>query len=217
MRQGDLSKPLLERLPQYLDYLRNVPDEYSHNISSAAIARALGFGEVLVRKDLGLVSGAGKPRVGYVTDELIAQLEKTLNFRETNAVIIGAGKLGNALRDYGGFTEYGVRIVAAFDCDGEKINRADPKKSVYPMSELKNYCLYNNVGIAIITVPARRAQEVCDLAVSSGVGAIWNFAPVRLKVPESMPVKSENLASSLALLAGQLKTAQNDQPIQGGR
>jgi redox-sensing transcriptional repressor len=45
------------------------------------------------------------------------------------------------------------------------------------------------------------AQGIADSLVRSGIRAIWNFALVRLNVPEGVLVQNENLASSLAMLS----------------
>lgn len=202
--KGTLTRPMLERIPEYLKYLRTAETENVRSVSATTVSRALGLGEVMVRKDLGSVSGEGRPKTGYDTSALISRLEGILDFGgAASAVVIGAGKLGYALCGYRGFAEYGISITAAFDTDsGKTLNPASPCP-VYPLSELKSYCLFHNVGIAIITVPADSAQAVCDIAVAGGVRAIWNFAPVKLTLPETVPVKNENLASSLALLAAQ--------------
>jgi redox-sensing transcriptional repressor len=206
MRQIKLSKPLLERLPAYLKYLKTLPQEQNETISATVLSRALGLGEVQVRKDLGMVSGAGRPKVGYEIGTLTEQLEKLLDSGNTvTAVLIGAGKLGNAIRDYDGFAEYRIRIIAAFDNDAGKINTMGTEKAVYPMSELKDYCLYHDVSIAILTVPEDQAQQVCDKVVAAGIRAVWNFAPRRLIVPDNVQIRNENLASSLALLADKVR------------
>ena len=44
-----------------------------------------------------------------------------------------------------------------------------------------------------------------DLLVSCGIQAIWNFASVRLEVPENIVVQNENLAASATTLRLQLK------------
>lgn len=202
MRRSELNLPMIQRLPMYSGYLRGLDTEY---VSSTAIARALGLGEVQVRKDLGMISGSGKPKIGYETKVLKGQLENILNFTHpVAAIVIGAGKLGEALLGYSGFTEYGVQITAAFDMDESKTGTVYSGKQILPMSGLTSYCLYHGVGIAIIAVPAAQAQDVCDKAVSAGVKAIWNFAPTRLKVPEDVSVRNENLAASVAMLALQV-------------
>ena len=112
----DISKAVLKRLPAYLSYLKNITDHASPNISATALAAALGMGEVQVRKDLAMVSRGGRPKVGYNRLSLIDDIEQFLGYdNTTDAVLIGAGKLGQALLDYKGFEAYGLNILAAFD------------------------------------------------------------------------------------------------------
>ena len=116
MEKSLISKATLGRIPGYLSMLRELPPEQHPYISATAIAKALSLGEVQVRKDLASVSGAGKPKLGYVTGELIEKLESCLGYNHlTSAVLVGAGKLGRALLQYDEFQKYGVKITAAFD------------------------------------------------------------------------------------------------------
>ena len=62
-----------------------------------------------------------------------------------------------------------------------------------------------NIHIGIICVPAKYAQKICDTLVSSGVLAIWNFAPVHLQVPDGIIVQNENMGASLAILSNKLQ------------
>ena len=117
MNGYSIPKATLGRLPRYLEYLRTLP-EIRRTISATAIAKALSLGDVQVRKDLAVVSGAGKPKIGYETDKLISDIEGHLGYKRlTNAVLVGAGKLGRALLDYDGFEDFGVKIIAGFDCN----------------------------------------------------------------------------------------------------
>ncbi|MBQ1438029.1 MAG: redox-sensing transcriptional repressor Rex [Ruminococcus sp.] len=195
--QSAISRATLGRLPAYLQLLESVTSEH---ISATAVARALGLGEVLVRKDLSLVCGKGKPKTGYVTDALKASLKAALGVNNvTPAVLVGAGKLGKALLDYNGFRDYGMEIIAAFDKNAGK-NRKAAGKPVYSMEHLRRFCLMHDVKIGIITVPADAAQSVCDQLIASGIEAVWNFSPVMLKVPQGIALQNENLALSLAHL-----------------
>lgn len=105
---------------------------------------------------------------------------------------------------YQGFNAYGLNIVAAFDTDPNLINTQEAGKSILPLSQMKQFCEERRVRIGIITVPAACAQEVCEMMLESGILAIWNFAPVRLNVPDTILVQNENMASSLALLRSHL-------------
>lgn len=205
MNNQKIPESVLARLPVYLHYLKSFDIKKGDTISSAAIAKSLKLGEVQVRKDLAMVSGAGKPKIGYFATELISHLEEALGSKKcTNAVIVGAGKLGKALLCYEGFSEFGVHILAAFDLNPEKGEGLPSGKIVLPISMLKSFCSENDVKIGVITVPEGQAQRVCDELVDSKVSAIWNFAPARLEVPSEIKIKNENMAASVAVLSAGL-------------
>ena len=204
MNGYSIPKATLGRLPKYLEYLRSLTDA-QNTISATSIAKGLSLGDVQVRKDLASVSGTGRPKIGYKKDKLIADIECHLGYeRLTNAVLVGAGKLGRALLDYDGFESFGVRIIAGFDCNEHTIRIGNTEKSIFPIKDLKKYCSEKEVKLGIITVGQGSAQDVCDMLVESGIEAIWNFAPIALKVPRGVLLKQENLALSLAYLNNQL-------------
>lgn len=200
MKQIEVSRATMGRIPIYLKYLKDTK-LHTENISATALAKELGLGEVQVRKDLGAVSGAGRPKTGYNVSELINVLEKFLEHNENgNVVIVGAGKLGRALLDYGGFKDYGLEIMAAFDTAVSTPEKSNMGKPIYSMDILDDFCKENNIRIGVIAVPAHSAQEVCDRFVKNGIRAVWCFAPCTLEVPEGIPVQYENMALSLAYL-----------------
>lgn len=205
MEPKKISKSVLKRLPGYLAYLKNMPENSPPHISATALAGALGMGEVQVRKDLAMVSDGGRPKIGYLREALIDDIEQFLGYdNTTDAVLIGAGKLGQALMAYKGFDEYGLNILAAFDAR-PKIDKTDEGKPVYNIERLTQFCHANKVLMGIITVPAEAAQEVADLLISCGIKAIWNFAPTHLDVPSGILVQNENMATSLAVLSVHLQ------------
>lgn len=205
MKANQITRATLGRLPLYLNYLKQIESSGTTSISATTIAKALSLGEVQVRKDLASVSGAGKPKVGYESSDLIKRLEDTLGSNSiTSAVLVGAGKLGRALLDYNGFEEFGIKIIAAFDSNDEVIRFSKTSKDILPISTLSEYCKANNVKLGIITVGQGSAQQVCNMMEQSGIKAIWNFAPCNLEVSDGILVKNENLALSLAHLSNQL-------------
>ena len=207
MSSSSVTKATLGRVPQYLKFLKELPDDGFEYISATHIARELELGEVQVRKDLNAISGAGKPKLGYVTEELIQKLEDCLGCnRMTSAVLVGAGKLGKALLDYDGFEKFGVKIVAAFD-NNETVLSLEGRVEIHPIHQFEQFCKEHNVKLGIITVGEGSAQTVCEQMVSSGIEAIWNFAPCKLKVPKGTLVQNENLALSLAHLNNQLSNS----------
>ena len=205
METKKISKSVLKRLPGYLSYLKSIPESAPPHISATALANALGMGEVQVRKDLAMVSDGGRPKIGYLREGLIDDIEQFLGYdNTTDAVLIGAGKLGQALMAYKGFDDYGLNILAAFDAR-PKMERTDEGKPVYDISKLEQFCRSHKVLMGIITVPAESAQQVADQLVACGIKAIWNFAPTHLDVPGNILIQSENMATSLAVLSVHLQ------------
>jgi len=205
MERKKVSKSVLRRLPSYLGYLKSLDEESHVHISATALANALGMGEVQVRKDLAMVSDGGRPKIGYLREALIEDIEHFLGYNNTNdAVLIGAGKLGQALLDYQGFEEFGLNILAAFDVE-PKMEITEGGKHVYPISCLEDYCRENQVLMGIITVPGDQAQQVADRLIGCGIKAIWTFAHQLLEVPPHILVQYENMATSLAVLSMHLQ------------
>ena len=200
-----ISKAVLKRLPGYLAYLKSLQDQDHPYISATALANALGMGEVQVRKDLASVSDGGRPKIGYLRESLIEDIEQFLGYdNTTDAVLIGAGRLGQALMGYRGFEEYGLNVLAAFDTNPTCDHTEDGKPLLH-MDQLEQFCRAHKVLMGIITVPDCHAQEVCDKLISCGIKAIWNFAPIHLEVPSNILVQSENMATSLAVLSMHLQ------------
>ena len=205
MERKEISKSVLKRLPGYLSYLKSLPEGTATYISATALANALGMGEVQVRKDLAMVSDGGRPKIGYLRERLMEDISQFLGYdNTTDAILVGAGKLGQALMGYSGFEEYGLNILAGFDAK-PSAEKTEEGKPIYPMDRMEAFCAANQVLMGIITVPAQHAQTVCDQLIKSGIKAIWNFAPVHLNVPERIVVQSENMAVSLTALRMQLK------------
>lgn len=206
MEQGGISKLTLQRLPTYLTYLQSLPNDGGGTVSASSIASALGLGEVQVRKDLAAVSVAGKPKVGYRIDELRRDLEEFLGCGTRNrAVLVGVGNLGLALLSYGGFADYGLDIVAAFDKKSALVGTTVDGKPVLSIEELPAFLRRERVSIGILAVPGSAAQTCLNALIQGGVKAVWNFAPVHLTAPKGVLVQRENMASSLALLSYHLK------------
>ena len=205
MERKEISKSVLKRLPGYLSYLKSIPEGESVYISATALANALGMGEVQVRKDLAMVSDGGRPKIGYLRSQLVEDISQFLGYdNTTDAILVGAGKLGQALMGYKGFDAYGLNILAAFDA-APTADKTDDGKPIYHMDKLQGFCRENSVLMGIITVPAPYAQQVCDKLIECGIKAIWNCAPTHLDVPENILVQNENMATSLAVLSMHLQ------------
>lgn len=195
-----IPKATLARLPAYLRYLKGEAERGAVYVASASIARDMQLAAISVRKDLALVSSSGKPRLGFELARLIEDIEKLLGYRRyTNAIEMGAGRLGRAMLAYEGFDSYGIHVVAAFDSSPSKIG-AVAGKPIYPIERLQEIVVREAIEKAIVAVPKRSAQEVCDALVAAGVRAILNFAPIHLNVPDGVLIKCVDFAAMLATL-----------------
>ena len=192
--------PTLRRLPMYHHYLLTLRDEGRPFGSCTLISEALNLYPTQVRKDLAVTGIVGKPKVGYSVEELIDAIESFLSWNDHHsAFLVGVGGLGSALIRYPGFERYGFDIVAGFDMDAKKVGTVIHGKRVLDVDKLPGLAARMHVHLGIIAVPAGAAQVIADVMVRGGIRAIWNFAPIGLKVPEGVVVHNEDLAASLAV------------------
>ncbi len=201
-----ISKATIARMPLYLHFLQEENSKGSQYISSTVIAQNIAVSSVLVRKDLALVSSEpGRPKLGFGVSRLIVDIEKFLGYDNiSDAIIVGVGGLGRAFLGYEGFKNNGLNVVAAFDVNEKLVGSLIAGKPVLHMDELASFVKARRILIGIVTVPKSVAQEVVNKLVEAGVRAIWNFAPAPLRVPKNIVIKTEDLAASLAMLAGKL-------------
>jgi redox-sensing transcriptional repressor len=200
-----IPQPSLARLPQYHHYLVDLAAKGITQTTCSVIGRDLGLIPVQVRKDLQHTGIIGRPKTGYSVAELIQAIETFLGWNNINeAFLVGAGNLGTALLGHERFSKFGLRIVAAFDTDPAKEGQWIHEKAVLPLEELADLAQRMSIHLGIITTPPEAAQAVVDEMVKGGIQAIWNFAPVKLKVPEHIIVHNEDLYSTLATLSWKL-------------
>jgi redox-sensing transcriptional repressor len=206
--QREIPEPTLRRLPQYCHYLTTLIRDGVGTVSCSQIGAELALPPIQVRKDLQIAGIGGRPKVGYSVPALVNALETYLGWNNAKeAFLIGAGKLGTALLGYPRFSKFGLNIVAAFDVDPAKIGQSIRDCLVLPLDKLPDLARRMSIHIGILTVPAAAAQATANLLVNSGIVAIWNFAPLTLKVPKNIIVHNEDLYSSLATLSVKLTKA----------
>lgn len=196
------------RLSVYLRLLDEVSAEGERTLSSDALAARAGTTAAQVRKDLSFFGTFGKRGMGYSVPALSSALRSILGLeRRWRVAVVGAGKIGKALLGYQDFKRQGFSIEAVFDADGDKVGQEWHGLRILPDAELEKV-LADGFDIAIVAVPGEVAQSVVDRVVSVGVRAILNFAPVKLRVPEGVALKSVNMALELEGLSFALANAQ---------
>ncbi len=201
-----ISDITLRRIPRYLNYVKQLKSEGRTHVSASRIGEILGVHHTQVRKDLAMAGLVGIPKVGHKIEDVIPVLESFLNWDNiSDAFLVGAGNLGAAIMGYNGFQKTGIKIVAAFDTDVRKVGKEISGVEILPIHKFPSLAERMHIHIGIITSPADTAQDIADMMVENGIQAIWNFAPIPLKVPEDIIVENVDLYSSLAVLSKKLK------------
>lgn len=196
-----LSRATVSRLPRYLRLLDDVRESQT-TISSGELADAAGVNPANVRRDLSDLGFQGTRGVGYSVADLRSRIKKELGIEGRRKVaIVGAGNLGTALARYNGLSQRGFDVVAIYDVDPKRIGSDVGELPVSDASRIQAECRDGLFDMAILAVPASAAQKVADQLVAAGVSSILNFAPVRVSVPEQVPVRQVDLSTELQILS----------------
>ena len=202
MKEQTISKATIDRLPLYYRTLRLAQDDGMDIISSDELGRRLELTPEQIRKDLALFGQFGKKGVGYYVNELKFNVGKILGLdNHWNIAIIGIGHLGVALANYQNFIALGFNLVALFDNDPNIIGKTVNHVKVKSIDDLPEYAKKLKIDIGVIAVPAQFAQQVADKLVKANIKGIWNFAPVKMRVPEDVKIVNEDLSVGLSRLS----------------
>ena len=203
-KQVSLPLPTIRRYPAYLRLIHERMAAGDEEISSAALAAALGIDPVLARKDIAMMGIPGRPRWGYPARELVEAIRHALGWdNATDAALVG----------YGGFAEQHLSIVVAFDANPSLHGQTVHGVKVRPMEEINRLVHRLHIQLGILTVPDSAAQECAAALVAAGVKGIWNFTSVQLSVPDDVIVQSVDLAQSLAVLSHKIANRQRSENI----
>ncbi|HWL54098.1 MAG TPA: redox-sensing transcriptional repressor Rex [Chthoniobacteraceae bacterium] len=202
MSKLEIPRKAVYRLSLYYRALQRLHANAIETVSSDALAKAAGVKPTQLRKDLTHVGQLGTRGLGYNVALLTAKMTEVLGTARLQPVIlVGVGHLGAALVRYRGFQKEGFEVLAGFDEDAERQRAVDLGLKVYPMSELAPFVRERQVKMAILTVPAKVAQEAANDLVAVGIQAILNFAPTVLQVPDGVVVNNVDLAIELENLS----------------
>lgn len=190
------------RLPRYLRALSAIAETGVATVSSDELAAKSDVSPAKLRKDLSYLGSYGTRGVGYDCALLADEIARTLGVvEEWHVVIVGLGKLGQALAGFSGLRVRGLQVVALLDNEPDVVGTEVSGLTVRPVTELSDVVREHDVSIAVLTTPGGSAQGVCDDLVAAGVRSILNFAPVALQVPSGVVVRRVDLAGELQILA----------------
>lgn len=183
---------VIGRLPVYLRALQFLIAEGRQITSSQELGDRLGISSAQIRKDLSHFGEFGKQGTGYDINFLHEQLRTILKVNSMwDVALVGAGNLGKAIADYGGFKGKGFVIKAIFDNKEDKVGKpmGIDNVPVQPVSELGETIKRLGITVGIIATPAEEAQVIARTMVEAGVKAILNYAPITLTVPSNVRVQ----------------------------
>ncbi|CZR95424.1 MULTISPECIES: redox-sensing transcriptional repressor Rex [unclassified Clostridioides] len=202
----NISMAVIRRLPKYHRYLGDLLDRDIQRISSKELSDIIGFTASQIRQDLNNFGGFGQQGYGYNVEALHTEIGKILGLdRPYNAVLVGAGNLGQAIANYAGFRKAGFEIKALFDANPRMIGLKIREFEVLDSDTLEDFIKNNDIDIAVLCIPKNGAQEVINRVVKAGIKGVWNFAPLDLEVPKGVIVENVNLTESLFTLSYLMK------------
>ena len=197
-----ISQATIDRLPLYFRTLRLAEAEDLPIISSEELGRRLDITPEQIRKDLATFGQFGRKGIGYDVRELKDKIGNILGLHKRwRLAIVGIGHLGGALANYVNFASLGFSVVALLDINKEIIGSEVNGIKIENARRMKSVISKRKVDIGVITVPADAAQSVADKLVAAGVKGIWNFAPIKLSVPPTIPLVNEDLSIGLSALS----------------
>jgi redox-sensing transcriptional repressor len=197
-----VSDSTIRRLSTYYRFLLEFEKKGYKIISSKELAKTEKLTPAQVRKDLSFFGSFGTRGLGYPVRELKEKIAKILGInRSWNVALVGVGNVGSALVSYKEFQRQGFNIRLLFDNDLRKINKSHKGILVSDVKVLGEKLKENKTEMVILAVPAIAAQEVANRVVSAGVKSILNFAPVQIKVPNDVILRSVNMAMELEHLS----------------
>ena len=204
MGRKGISEAVIKRLPKYYRQIKMLDDANVERVSSSTLADLLGITASQVRQDFYNFGGFGQQGYGYDVKNLKKEIAAILGLdQQYDVIIVGAGHIGKALSGYKGFVKEGFNIKALFDINvQEKSYNSIP---IYHMYNLEDYVKENKVDIAIIATQADSAEDVARELIKNGIKAIWNFAPIDLKVPKDVVVENISMSESLFVLSYKAK------------
>ncbi len=211
MEERGISQAVIGRLPRYYRYLGDLKNEGVERISSQELSRIMNVTASQIRQDFNNFGGFGQQGYGYNTSYLYEEIGKILGLNQQHdMVLIGAGKLGQALVNYMNLKNRGFSFKGAFDIDPSLYGKTIANVPIYPMEQMTGFITENHIDIAVLTVPKAAAIEITHILTDTPIRAIWNFAHVDLKVPDRIQVESVHLQDSLMRLSYNIRRYEDE-------
>ena len=207
--QNKASLPVIKRLPKYYRYLTTMQRNGVEKVSSSELARIMGTTASQVRQDFNCFGGFGQQGIGYKVDTLQSEVSKLLfgdNGEKLSTILLGVGRLGNAVSSFLTRDVNGYRLLAAFDVREDVVGTEMNGVPVRHIRDLAEFCNANHPQVAVLCIPRESAAELSSTLVSLGIKGFWNFSPYDLSVDYSdIIVENVHLGDSLMSLGYRMR------------
>ncbi len=202
MKENKISSAVIRRLPRYHRYLGELLEQGVERISSGELSVRMKVTASQIRQDLNNFGGFGQQGYGYNVEYLHTEIGKILGIdKQHTMIIVGGGRLGQAIANYNSFAKNGFVIIGIFDNNDELIGNEVCGIKVRSVDELEEFIKANNVEIAALTVPRKCVLEIATKVADAGVKGIWNFARTDLNLNNKVVVENVHLSESLMRLS----------------
>ena len=201
-QETTVSAAVIKRLPRYFRYLRMLLNENKLRISSNELAERMNVTASQIRQDLNCFGGFGQQGYGYNVTYLYGKISEILGVNENyQAIIIGAGKLGQALAVSPVFSKRGVEVCALFVVDEKIIGQDLDGIAILNEKEIEEFCKKHRVDIAVLTLPASEAHNFAERLATCGVKGIWNYTSTEIfSSDHGITVQNVHMGDSLMML-----------------
>jgi redox-sensing transcriptional repressor len=198
-----IPEPSVVRLCQMYRFLEHCELDRVSTVFSPEIGDRLGVQAHTVRKDISYLGEIGNTAAGYEVKKLKEHIYRGLGLhKRRNACVVGLGRLGQAIINYEQFFEGEYRIIAGFDSNINTLEMINTQISLYPSYRIEKVVSTLSIELAVIAVPAKAAQEVCERLISGGVRGIINFAPVIVRSgSEGVIIRNSDLFGEFRILS----------------
>jgi redox-sensing transcriptional repressor len=210
-----MNKEFVLRLTKYKRLIHKLKSLGFERVFSNNLGDAIGVTPALVRKDFSTLHLSGNKRGGYNIDMLVREFDVILGRNAPqNVVLVGCGRIGQALINYPGFVSDDIHLIAGFDMDPANV-KVSSSIPIIGMDKLESFVKENDIKVGIIAVPGDEASSVLDKMVDTGIRGVLNFASVELKCQKydsdcPCVIQNVNIGLELEHLFYQVSTQDKD-------
>lgn len=206
MDERNISQAIINRLPRYYRYLNELIAKDVERISSNELSELMHTTASSIRQDLNHFGGFGQQGYGYNVKNLRDEIAKILGLdNEHNMIIIGVGRLGQALANFKGLKINGFSLIGLFDISDDVIGRNIAGLTVMPIDKIDDFIRDNAVSVAAVTTPKDTSEHITDILRRNKITAVWNFTNTELKLGDDAVVENVHLTDSLMKLSYRIK------------